>query len=79
MVETLTFKTIVEAICEEVYAYHEKEYAIDRLVPPWEKTEVLHKPAGLAVGGVIHIQKMHQDWLVEHIECNKQDYPCLVF
>lgn len=73
MTEILTFKVIVNATPEEVYAYHEKAEVINRLAPPWEKIGVLRKPSGLQVGGVIYIQKMHQDWLLKHVRCDKPD------
>lgn len=71
MNETLIFKTVVEATCEEVYAYYEKEEAINRLFPPCEKMVSLNKPHGLDVGGVVHLNMGYEDWIVRHTLCNK--------
>lgn len=71
MVEILTLKTIVDATCEEVYAYHEKADAINRIFAPWEEVDLLHKPSGLEVGGVVHIQKMGHNILIKHTRCDK--------
>lgn len=55
---------------DALFAWHEREGALARLCPPWEKIEILSASGGIRDGARVVIrQKMgpfHFDWTVEH-------------
>lgn len=64
-------KSIIKASPEKVFAFHELPEAINRLMPPWEKSKVIQAAKSLRVGeraiieakifGVIPVR-----WIAEH-------------
>ncbi len=64
---------------QELYDWHSREGALERLIPPWERTSVISKHGGIAVGGRV-VMKMHAGpipftWHAHHIE----DVPGVMF
>jgi uncharacterized protein (TIGR01777 family) len=55
---------------EEVYAWHERPGAFERLVPPWDKVEVLERTGGIADGTVVrlrvHLGPIAAQWVARH-------------
>jgi ligand-binding SRPBCC domain-containing protein len=43
-------RTRIAASPEQVFAFHERDDALKRLTPPWEKTRIVEKTPGLDVG-----------------------------
>jgi uncharacterized protein (TIGR01777 family) len=62
----------IEAPVEEVFAWHERPGALDRLTPPWDRVTVEQPPASLRVGtGVVlrtHLLgPVSVRWVAEHV------------
>ena len=57
---------------ERVFGYHEQAGAIDRLIPPWERTFVLESKDSLRVGSIVKIKNkvgpFSQNLVAEHTE-----------
>lgn len=57
---------------ERVFGYHEQAGAIDRLIPPWERTFVLESKDSLRVGSIVKIKNkvgpFSQSLVAEHTE-----------
>jgi len=57
---------------ERVFGYHEQAGAIDRLIPPWERTFVLESNDSLRVGSIVKIKNkvgpFSQNLVAEHTE-----------
>ncbi|MFM7926384.1 MAG: TIGR01777 family oxidoreductase [Pirellula sp.] len=57
---------------ERVFGYHEQAGAIDRLIPPWERTFVLESKDSLDVGSIVKIKNkvgpFSQNLVAEHTE-----------
>ncbi len=54
---------------EEVYAWHERPGAFERMVPPWESVRVLERSGTLAEGRVVlevAIGPLRQRWVARH-------------
>jgi len=47
---TFEQKSVLPVSPEEAFAWHERRGALTRLVPPWERAEVVEPPTSLAVG-----------------------------
>jgi ligand-binding SRPBCC domain-containing protein len=41
---------------EEVFDWHERAGALERLTPPWGKAEVLHRAGGIKDGGRVSLR-----------------------
>ncbi|MBM9519551.1 TIGR01777 family oxidoreductase [Desulforhopalus vacuolatus] len=41
---------------QELYDWHSREGALERLLPPWEKVEVLEKSGGVEAGARVHLR-----------------------
>ena len=57
---------------EELYRFHSRPGALERLLPPWDGSEVVWKQGGIAPGGKVLV-KLRQgpftiDWEAHHIE-----------
>lgn len=46
-------ESVLDAPVEAVFAFHEAKDAFSRLLPPWERVEVVQPPASLEVGTVV--------------------------
>ncbi len=65
-------KTIMPVSANDLFAWHEREGAFERLTPPWEHIKLKHKDASLQVGSETHfkIQKgiFSLSWLARHVK-----------
>jgi ligand-binding SRPBCC domain-containing protein len=43
-------RTLMPASAKDVFAFHERPDALERLIPPWERVRVVQPPASLAAG-----------------------------
>lgn len=55
MVTTLEKQINLSVSAEEAFAWHEREGAIDRLIPPWESVSVLKRGDGIRDGSVVEL------------------------
>ena len=55
---------------DEAFAWHERPGALERLIPPWQRVDVIRKTGGIANGArielVTHVGPLSQTWVVEH-------------
>jgi ligand-binding SRPBCC domain-containing protein len=63
-------QSVIAAAPEAVFAFHERPDALARLVPPWERVEVLQPPASLQPGTRVvlrmRIGPFPMTWVAEH-------------
>lgn len=63
---------------ETVWAFHERPDAIERLMPPWPKTEVVCKEGGLRVGAIVVLRlwvgPVPVRWVAHHIGYQRGEY-----
>jgi uncharacterized protein len=71
----LVATSVVDVAREELFAWHEREGAFERLGPPWESVDVIERSGGIRNGGraVIgtKIGPFTQRWVAEH--CDYQE------
>ncbi len=65
-------ESVIDASAAEVFAFHERPDALERLQPPWQATRILQPPTSLAVGTrvVLEIQVFGPFWqtlVAEHV------------
>lgn len=70
--ETFRFRSCFPCRVEELYNWHARPGALERLIPPWEKTTVVRRKGGLEPGGEVEM-RMHAGpfpfrWHAHHIE-----------
>ena len=69
-VETFTKKISVRRPVGEVFAWHERPCALERLTPPWERVEILDQTGGIQDGGRVTLRSkvgpFWSQWQVEH-------------
>jgi len=69
---TYTKESHVRASAEEVFAWHQQPAAFQRLQPPWEKVEVIHKEGGIQDGDRVtlkaYIGPFSTRWMVKHYD-----------
>ncbi len=72
--QKFTKQSEVPAPPEAVFAWHEQPGAIERLIPPWEKAEVVERADSLRVGSCVVLKvfagPIAQLWVAEHVEYN---------
>lgn len=60
----------IEAPCSEVFRWHERPGALERLTPPWERVSVLERSGGIKDGGRVVLQvplgPIRMRWIAEH-------------
>lgn len=64
-------QSVIKAARERVFAFHELPDALERLMPPWEKAQIIKKPGSLQVGSrAIVVVKLFglvsKQWIAEH-------------
>ncbi len=68
--ETFARHTEIDAPVEEVFRWHERPGAFERLTPPWEKVEVLERAGGLENGARFALRlragPFKVPWVLEH-------------
>lgn len=70
--EVFEFQSIFPCGVDELYNWHARRGALERLIPPWEKTTVVRRKGGLDPGGEVEL-RMHAGpipfrWIAHHIE-----------
>ena len=55
-VETFSKSITVRRPVDEVFAWHERACALERLTPPWEQVEVLQRTGGIHNGGRVTLR-----------------------
>jgi uncharacterized protein (TIGR01777 family) len=69
-VETFTKSICVRRPTGEVFAWHERPSALERLTPPWEQVEILERTGGIQDGGRVTLRSkvgpFWSRWQVEH-------------
>lgn len=69
-----TFRHTSEYPCtaQELYDYHARAGALERLLPPWDRTEVISKTGSLDPGGKVllrlHLGPLPLTWEAHHVE-----------
>ncbi|MFL5321355.1 MAG: TIGR01777 family oxidoreductase [Myxococcaceae bacterium] len=73
--ERFVVRSRIAAPAEEVFAWHERDGAFQRLSPPWDPVEVLERSGGLDVGARtairIKVGPVHKTWIAEHTAYEK--------
>jgi uncharacterized protein (TIGR01777 family) len=67
--QTFTRVTRIEAPAEDVYAWHAREGALERLSPPWDPPLVESRSGGIEQEGarvVLRVGPLKQRWVAEH-------------
>jgi uncharacterized protein len=77
--DTFVFRSHFPCSAADLYAWHSRTGALERLIPPWEKTTVVSRHGGIAPGGRVEMQ-MHLGpvpyrWKALHVE----DEPGVMF
>lgn len=62
---------------DHLYSYHIRPGALERLIPPWEKTTVIRRRGGVDPGGEV-VMRMHAGpvpfhWVAHHVEHVPED------
>ncbi|HEX7898056.1 MAG TPA: TIGR01777 family oxidoreductase [Planctomycetota bacterium] len=65
---TFVRRTRIAAPAEEVFRWHARPGAFERLVPPWERVEVLARSGGIDAGARATVRTSHGEWVAEHTE-----------
>ena len=65
---TFVKRTRIAAPAEEVFRWHARPGALERLTPPWERVEVLAKSGGIEAGARLTLRTSHGEWVAEHTE-----------
>ncbi len=62
----------IGAPCAEVFRWHERPGALERLTPPWENVSVLEQSGGIRDGGRVVLQvplgPIRMRWIAEHTD-----------
>ena len=68
-------KSQIAVPAEELFAWHERPGAFERLMPPWDEVELVERSSGLAVGArtVVRIPMgpVKKTWVAEHTAYEK--------
>ncbi len=60
---------------EEVFAWHMRPGALERLLPPWENVRVVAREGGIADGGTVTVRTgpgpLRMSWTVRHTACEE--------
>jgi uncharacterized protein (TIGR01777 family) len=72
-IETFVRLTRIESSAEEVYAWHTRPGALERLTPPWIRLTIPERTGGIEDGVraslVIRKGPFRFNWEVEHVDC----------
>jgi uncharacterized protein len=71
MQHILTQTTIVDASCEEVYAYYSTPQAFQRMVPPWEQMKRVDTDDAQIRGTIARLCFGRSDWIIQMTESRK--------
>ena len=71
------FRIALPVSRSEAFDWHQREGAIDRLLPPWEKIKVLQRSPDINVGRQVefltYMGPLPMRWLAEHTICSPPD------
>lgn len=72
--ERFLFHSSFPCNVHELYNWHSRSGALERLIPPWENTTVVRRKGGLDPGGEVEL-RMHAGpfpfrWIAHHVENN---------
>lgn len=69
---TFTFRSVMPASAEAVFAWHARSGALERLMPPWEHARVLERTGGIAERGrvtlALGVGPMTLRWVAQHTD-----------
>jgi len=72
------FKTQLPVSQRDAFAWHQQSGALDRLLPPWEKVDVLERGQSIDIGTRVEfltrLGPIPIRWLAEHTACCPPDY-----
>lgn len=67
-----SYDSIIPAPAADVFAYHERPSALQRLSPPWEPVQIINKSGGIREGDTVSIRMslgpVKSTWEAKHIE-----------
>ncbi|MGE5196102.1 MAG: TIGR01777 family protein, partial [Anaerolineae bacterium] len=70
--KTLVLRSKIKSSAEELFAWHLKEGALERSIPPWERVEILEKSSPAEIGSTvacrIHLGPFAMKMVVQHEE-----------
>jgi len=64
--ETFVKTTRLDAPSTEVFRWHERPGALERLIPPWDRVEVINRTGGIENGSRVTLRGPGGRWIVEH-------------
>lgn len=69
---TFTKRTWIQAPAHELFHWHTRPGAFERLAPPWERVEVVRRTGGVEPGGrveiLVPVGPLRRLWVAEHTE-----------
>lgn len=72
---TFVKESVIPASVPEVFAFHERPDAFERLQPPWDRVEILRPPVNLMIGTQVELRtRIGPIWiriLAEHVAYEK--------
>jgi ligand-binding SRPBCC domain-containing protein len=67
-------QTEIPALPQAVFAWHEQPNAVEKLMPPWEKVEMVERGDSLRIGTRVIFKvfkgPLWRKWVAEHVEYN---------
>ncbi|WP_233148387.1 TIGR01777 family oxidoreductase [Rhodopirellula sp. MGV] len=70
--------TTLPVSAETAFAYHERQGALERLIPPWQSVEVVSSDKSLKPGSVVvlkvSIGPASKTWVAEHVDYQRPDF-----
>jgi hypothetical protein len=72
MTEMFTYRSKMPASAEAVYRFHTEPGALERLTPPWEKSQVVARTGSIEQPGSqvtlrVSVGPFSQNWIAEHV------------
>jgi len=69
---SFTYASLFPCSARELHAWHSRPGALERLIPPWERTRVVRRTGGLDPGGQVvmamHAGPLPYQWHARHVE-----------
>jgi ligand-binding SRPBCC domain-containing protein len=63
---------------DAVFAFHERPDAFERLVPPWQKVEIVRHEGGIQAGAIVEFRlrfgPLYRTWVAKHIGYSKNRF-----
>lgn len=76
MAEVLSLRSELDVPVGELWAWHARPGAFERLAPPWERLRVVERQGGLEVGArtvvQVRVGGLAQRWVAEHTACEPE-------